>query len=190
MGITRPVILSSVSHETHLDLILIQLSSNDVQGSLVKAENDSKAEVPLPLQYIHTSTTSHFSCCMYFLYNHKFSSFLQPTGSSAILAWVPSKSHRLVHLLQLVLRSEATQIVHKVGLQCHMRGFGCLCKHRRLSITPHGQSFYHGIFQQKSGRLYLRSLMRLVFKGTLAIIIFCCDSGFFCNCKAQEMCSS
>mmetsp|Transcript_98942 Transcript_98942/g.121128 ORF Transcript_98942/g.121128 Transcript_98942/m.121128 type:complete len:466 (+) Transcript_98942:305-1702(+) len=29
-------------------------------------------------------------------------------------------------LLQLVLGSEATQIVHKVGLQCHGRGFGCL----------------------------------------------------------------
>ena len=48
------------------------------------------------------------------------------------------------HLLQLVLRSEATQVVHKVGLQGHMRGFGRLAKPLRELKRPRGQKMSKG----------------------------------------------
>lgn len=176
MGITHPGILShSVSHNTHLDLILIQLSSNDVQGSLMKAENDWKAEVPLPIAR-HTSTTSHFNCLYISCVTISFHLFSNPPAVFSHPGAGPLQIPPMCTFFSLFWDRKPRRLSTKLDCNATWEALGA-CANTSVCQKHHMAQFYHGISTKKWKILkvpmwrYLRSLMRLVFKRTLAIFI-------------------
>lgn len=136
------------------------------------------------------STTYHFNCLCVSCITISFHFFSNPPAVFSHPGAGPLQIPPMCTFFSLFWDRKPRRLSTKLDCNATWEALGA-CANTSVCQKHHMAQFYHGISTKKwkilkvPMRRYLRSLMRLVFKRTLAIFIFCCG-GFFPTARHKK----